>query len=172
MSSFMGYNKDLPSSPQSGSILPQIDSGKHSRNRKSVTNRSLQMLKKMRDLSHSFENLESTRVRVRKSVQEIMQVKPGHSVNQHSSFVRKTKNEYSQFLSVAKKRRGSNSSSIFSDNGSSALSVGEQVDVITEDRQRLRNLIRLCMNEDYSKAQEEELQRKQRRNKATFASAS
>lgn len=37
-----------------------------------------------------------------------------------------------------------------------------------EDKQKIRQLIRLCMNEDYLKASQEENDRAVKRNKATF----
>ena len=39
---------------------------------------------------------------------------------------------------------------------------------MSEDRKKLRSLIRLCMNDEYIKANTEDQERKQRRNKATF----
>lgn len=54
---------------------------------------------------------------------------------------------------------------------SSTGSIGD-VSQITEDRKKLRNVIRLCMNDAYLQADVEEKQRKlNRRNKATFQSA-
>ena len=58
--------------------------------------------------------------------------------------------------------------SIVSTAGRSAFSGASYLNRISDDKIKLRNLIRMCMNDDYAKANGENKERFMKRNKATF----
>ena len=58
---------------------------------------------------------------------------------------------------------------MFSSKRSSQISGGcWSVYELSEDRRKLRNLIKLCMNDDYNKAKEEEEEKKSKSNNVSF----
>lgn len=65
-------------------------------------------------------------------------------------------------------QRKSSVGSAISSGGKGSVGSSSHGRHLTEDRMKLRNLIRLCMNDEYNRAQQEEEERKSRRNKVTF----